>query len=275
MVKEIETFFRKYFPKRLENKNLYQNLLKGKKGIEIGGPSQIFSSKGILPFYDFVESLDGVNFSNETVWEGAINEGKNYKYGNRIGYQYVMDSVNLSGIDSNTYDFLLSCHSLEHIANPLKALNEWKRILKPEGYLLVILPHKDKTFDHIRPVTELQHIIADFKNDVGEDDQTHFNEVINLHDLKLDEGLANREHLIERVSNNYSNRCLHQHVFNARLVAELLDYAGLKILDLSVMYHNILSLSQKDKYDKQSNNVYFLKSNLLYSNPDYPSDFTN
>lgn len=275
MVKEIEIFFRKYFPKRLENRNVYQKLLKGKKGIEIGGPSNIFSTNGILPLYEFVDSLDGVNFSNETVWEGAISEGDNYKYGSKTGHQYVMDSVDLSSIDSCTYDFLLSCHSLEHIANPIKALNEWKRILKPEGYLLIILPHKDKTFDHLRPVTKLQHLIEDFQHDVGEDDETHFNEVINLHDLKLDDGLANKENLIERVSDNFSNRCLHQHVFNTRLVAELLDYSGLKILDLSLMYHNILSLSQKGKYEEQSNSAYFLKSNSLYSNPAYPSDFNN
>ena len=48
---------------------------KGLKGIEIGGPSSIFSLRGALPVYLFAEKVDGVNFSNKTIWEGKIKEG--------------------------------------------------------------------------------------------------------------------------------------------------------------------------------------------------------
>jgi hypothetical protein len=53
---------------------------KGLKGIEIGGPSNIFSIKGAMPVYLFAEKVDGVNFSNKTIWEGKIKEGENYNY---------------------------------------------------------------------------------------------------------------------------------------------------------------------------------------------------
>ena len=33
-----------------------------------------------------------------------------------------------------TYDVLLSSHTLEHIANPLRALSEWKRIVGDDGH---------------------------------------------------------------------------------------------------------------------------------------------
>ena len=41
---------------------------KGLKGIEIGGPSNIFSIRGAMPVYLFAEKVDGVNFSNKTIW---------------------------------------------------------------------------------------------------------------------------------------------------------------------------------------------------------------
>lgn len=53
---------------------------KGLKGIEIGGPSNIFSIKGAMPVYLFTAKVDGVNFSNKTIWEGKIKEGENYNY---------------------------------------------------------------------------------------------------------------------------------------------------------------------------------------------------
>ena len=71
-------------------------------------------------------------------------------------------------------------HCIEHIANPLKAISEWKRILKDNGLILLIVPHKDKTFDHNRPITSLSHLIEDMKTDVQEDDSTHLPEILEL-----------------------------------------------------------------------------------------------
>ena len=54
--------------------------LKDKRGIEIGGPSVFFKSGGYFPVYLFAKTIDGVNYSNQTVWEGQLNEGNNYNY---------------------------------------------------------------------------------------------------------------------------------------------------------------------------------------------------
>jgi len=53
---------------------------KNKEGIEIGGPSSMFSLRGHFPIYLFAKSFDGVNFNNETIWEGQISEGLNYPF---------------------------------------------------------------------------------------------------------------------------------------------------------------------------------------------------
>jgi SAM-dependent methyltransferase len=203
---------------------------KGLKGIEIGGPSNIFSIKGAMPVYLFADKVDGVNFSNKTIWEGKIKEGENYNYyKNLFGFQYIAEGSDLSLLKDNQFDFLLSSHSLEHIANPIKALNHWRRILKQRGRLVLILPDSSVTFDRKRPITKLEHMIEDYNNDVQEDDETHFKEVIDLHDMDLDKALGSKDILKERTIQNLSYRAVHHHVFNFELIKELLSYTGFDV----------------------------------------------
>ena len=55
-------------------------LFKNKKGLEVGGPSAFFHLKTPLPIYAWAQSMDGVNFSNSTLWEGALLQGVHYHY---------------------------------------------------------------------------------------------------------------------------------------------------------------------------------------------------
>jgi len=40
----------------------------------------------------------------------------------------------------NTMDYIVCNHRLEHLEDPIQALTEWKRISKPSGLLIVIVP---------------------------------------------------------------------------------------------------------------------------------------
>ena len=42
-----------------------------------------------------------------------------------------------------TYDAVHSSHCLEHMHDPAAALREWWALLKPGGYLVVVVPHED------------------------------------------------------------------------------------------------------------------------------------
>ncbi len=206
-------------------------LFESKKGIEIGGPSDIFKSKGQLPIYDLAESVDGCNFSEQTTWEGKIVEGKNYHYQQgKTGYQFICDGVDVPIIPKKQYDFVLSCNNLEHIANPLKAIQNWLTLLKEEGTIVLILPRKESNFDHQRPITSMDHLIEDFQKNTGEDDLTHFEEILQLHDLKLDPLAGNFENFKQRGLDNYNNRCLHHHVFDLELLDKICQYFKLQIL---------------------------------------------
>ena len=274
MLKKIEHTIRRFFPKRMKNHNRYLSALKGLNGLEVGGQSPIFKSNGFLPVYTVIKNVDGCNFNTTTVWEGNLKEGPgNYEYENKRGYQYIAEAINLNRIPDAKYDFVLSCHSIEHTANPIKALTEWKRVIKDDGYLVLIVPHKDQTFDHNRPVTTLEHLIKDYENNTREDDSTHFEEVIALHDISKDDGIGDMESLKARTADNFNNRCVHQHVFNTPLVIKLADHLGLKIHDVQHFNpFNIIVLLQKSIHQKADNSFYLDPKNIIYQNNKFPSD---
>lgn len=232
-----------------------EKLLADKCGIEIGGPSRVFSAKGNFPVYPIAGSLDNCNFSATTVWEGSIQEGTTFKFDrNRpAGLQHIVEATAMERFASASYDFVLASHVLEHIANPILALSEWKRLLKDRGVLVLLLPHKDKTFDHRRPVTTLEHLIADFKAGMTEDDLTHLPEILALHDLERDPEAGDAEAFKTRSLRNLQNRCLHHHVFDSRFAEKLIEYMGLEIRAIEeIQPHHILLVAQKPITSKRS-----------------------
>ena len=200
-------------------------------GLEVGGPSALFNFKSAFPIYLHAKMIDGVNFSNHTLWEGEIKQGNLYSYyKNKQGFQFIGEAANLKGVKDASYDFVLSCHSLEHVANPIKALKDWSRVLKQNGRLVLVLPDKEFTFDHNRPITSLAHLIEDYNNNIDESDTTHFDEVINLHDFTFDAFVQSKEELIQRTHLNIENRAVHHHVFNLDLIKEMLIYCGFEMI---------------------------------------------
>lgn len=217
-----------------------------KTGLEIGGPSRNFQR--FLPVYRLAERIDNCNFSAQTVWtESANREGEfHHTPGHSPGKEFYCEATDLNEIEDGEYDFVMSSHMLEHVANPIKALAEQLRVLKPGGHLAIFLPHKEGAFDHRRPTTTLAHMIEDYERNVGEDDMTHFTEIMALHDLSRDPGVSDPEEFRQRSLKNAENRCFHQHVFDTPSALQLIDYMGVKILFAAARRpSNILIVAQK------------------------------
>lgn len=53
------------------------------------------------------------------------------------------DAQYMKGVDDNIYDFVYSSHCLEHMVDPSVALQNWWRILKPGGHLVIVVPDED------------------------------------------------------------------------------------------------------------------------------------
>jgi SAM-dependent methyltransferase len=268
--------FRYFIPRHLACYERCMPFFQGKIGLEIGGPSGKFKWNGLLPIYTVADQIDNCNFSNNTTWEGCIKEGATFHYAKRRmpGNQYVAEATNLSNINSATYDFVLSSHTLEHIANPLQALSEWTRVLKEKGLLVLVIPHKDGTFDHKRPVTSLAHLIQDFEHQVTEADLAHLEEILRLHDLRVDTGEGDFESFKQRSKKNLENRCLHHHVFNTSLAVEVIQHIGLQILSVEAIKPNdIFIVAQKPARGQKVRNERFsdIATTSCWLSP-FPSD---
>jgi SAM-dependent methyltransferase len=53
------------------------------------------------------------------------------------------DATLMNGIQDNSFDWVHSSHCLEHLMFPTDGLVSWWRILKPGGFLLINVPHRD------------------------------------------------------------------------------------------------------------------------------------
>ena len=219
---------------QLFHTQLYQNKL----GIEIGGPSELFSN-----IYSVCKSCDGVNYSDRTVWW----EGQDaYQYNEKIlGKVCICDATDMSIVPDSNYDFLLSSNNLEHIANPIKALKEFQRVVKPGGYMLIIVPNKKYTFDHNRTFTNFKHILCDFESNVQENDLTHLTEIIEKHDYDMDRACGGKENFIKRAEHNFTNRCLHHHVFGKECLKQMFDYIGVRVIESTEVGSNFIILGEK------------------------------
>jgi hypothetical protein len=274
----LSAFYRRIRPFRAKSFSVCCDRLAGRKGVEIGGPSRIFSPRGIYPLYPVAASLDNVTFASRTIWEGELPGDREYHFdADKLpGKQFILDATDLSGIADGSYDFLLSSHVLEHLANPLRGLHEWQRIVKEGGALVIILPHKDGTFDHLRPVTTIQHMLEDYAQDRDEHDDSHVDETLRLHDLDYDDGVSDRGEFEQRLRNNAKERSLHHHVFSTLTAAQLFDCAGLQILSLeTVRPCHIVAVAIKAAHKGDDvNRPYLDPASPLYSRSPFRTDRT-
>jgi hypothetical protein len=193
------------------------NITNNKTGVEIGGPS---ISGDVL--YKNALTIDNIIFKKNTIWSNHTDE-YNY-YSNKKGKVIVNDAVNILHVYNECYDFVFSSHSLEHIANPLKAIKEWLRITKKGGYIIIIVPEKSCCFDHKRNYSTFSTLLSQYEKNVGEDDLSTLEEILMNHDLSMDPAAGNFVEFTKRSLDNVNNRCLHHYVYNDDLLMEICNY---------------------------------------------------
>jgi SAM-dependent methyltransferase len=214
--------------------------LQGVRALEIGGPTASFAAGGLLPVYEEFAAVDNVQWSDDTVWHGEQCRGDYTPDGQARGKVIIADDLDLPDVPDNSYGAVIQAHVIEHLANPLRAIAAWKRVLTADGVLLMIAPHKQGTFDHRREVTALDHIVADYERSTGEDDLTHLEETLALHDRSRDGEGGSQAEWEARRRDNFNTRLIHHHVFTARSLVEVLRAGGFQLDALEVRFpHDI------------------------------------
>lgn len=86
----------------------------------------------------------------------------------------------LSMFASRQMDFVYSSHLLEHMDDPAKTLKEWWRVIKPNGYLILYLPH-----DELYPKVGEDGANPDHKHNLNEQKITEWMKSIGHWDLEV------------------------------------------------------------------------------------------
>jgi len=63
------------------------------------------------------------------------------------------DAQKLDNVEDSSFDFLFSSHCLEHVRDPVEALTNWIRVIKPGGHLVISVPDEDLYEQGVWPST--------------------------------------------------------------------------------------------------------------------------
>jgi SAM-dependent methyltransferase len=130
----------------------------------------------------------------------------------------VTEAETLAGLPNESYDFVIANHVLEHMKNPLGALENWLRVLRRDGRLYVAVPDHINPIDRFRPVTPLEHMIEDYSGNT--DHNHHYREC-------AESAFHDKPEVLAYLPEHYRSRnyAIHFHVFDSGSFATLLSWA--------------------------------------------------
>ncbi len=188
-----------------------------------------------------------INVDNSEVYLGVSTD-----------VDYLSDATNLSFAADESMDFVCSSHLLEHLANPLKAITDWKRVIKKGGIIYAGVPDKRYTFDHRRERTPLGHLIDDYKKEVDQTDETHISEFIEKWDEERDG--CNREQFLENVKRKPESY-MHHHVWITDDVKEIFNYTNLRIVYGPILRSATIHIVGQKPGDHKNKNLFSFSQN--------------
>lgn len=121
-------------------------------GLEIGACNKptVPAHAGICHFADFRSAKDMIelwNLDSETVCH----------------VEYILDrSICITEQIKDSFDYIIACHVIEHVPDPIGYLQGLGKLLNPGGIIMLAVPDKRMTFDAHRPLTTIDHLLMDF-----------------------------------------------------------------------------------------------------------------
>lgn len=119
----------------------------------------------------------------------------------------------LAKVPAESQDFVIANHFLEHTEDPIGTIQTHLGKLKPGGVLFYAVPDKRFTFDFRRPVTPLEHMVADHEQGPERSRHEHFEEWTRLVPGQLHEGATEEEAAARAQELNDEDYSIHMHVW--------------------------------------------------------------
>lgn len=195
--------------------SLAKRYLKGGAGVEIGALHRPL----VVPSQAQVKYVDRLPTSELRLQYPELKECS------LVDVEIVDDGETLKKIKSDSLDFIIANHFLEHCESPIRAIETFLRVLKKGGILYLAVPDKRATFDAERPVTSLEHIAKDYKQGPEWSRKKHFYEWAVCVDKKIEKELLEK-HVEKLIRDRYS---IHFHVWTYLEIFELILYLKQKL----------------------------------------------
>jgi SAM-dependent methyltransferase len=136
--------------------DLARRYLRG-DGIEIGAlTAPLRTPPGVTVRY-----VDRFDRDELIAQEGASLRSAGVDPNAIVEVDFVEDAERLAGIPDRSVDFVIAIHVLEHLQDPIEALTNLVRVVRPGGQVLIVLPDPRLTFDRHRQRTTVEHVLVD------------------------------------------------------------------------------------------------------------------
>ena len=194
---------------KFKESELAHLLLDGLRGIEIGGSAHNPFGLNTLNV-DYCDRLDTPFKQAEISLCGEALKVDIVAYGDDLPFK------------DKTFDFVISSHTIEHIFDPIKAMKEWIRVVKPGGIIFTIAPITSFVPGETRPTTTIEELI-DRHNGVIKEDEI----IQRIADKNHDDNILGSE-IVNGIL--YDTKHGHWTVFDTDLFSEMCAYLGVKII---------------------------------------------
>jgi predicted SAM-dependent methyltransferase len=155
----------------------------------------------------------------------------------------------LKNVASNSQDFIIANHFIEHCEDPILALQNIFRVLKKTGVLYMAIPDKNFTFDVDRAKTSWEHLWMDHVQGPARSRRDHYFEWVSLVQKRIGliandtTNLEIQNRIDKLISENYS---IHFHVWDSNSFREfLLDIGNKTEIQFQINFQGIFP-SQKE-----------------------------
>jgi SAM-dependent methyltransferase len=109
-----------------------------------------------------------------------LAERNYFDAGAKIAFDFQSDIRDMVSIDDDSMDFIIGSHVIEHTPDPIGVLITAYCKLRFDGVLLLVVPDKEVTFDRLRSLTTLDHLLSDYLLPSRHRDFEHYIEFFRL-----------------------------------------------------------------------------------------------
>ncbi|MDQ3777659.1 MAG: methyltransferase domain-containing protein [Actinomycetota bacterium] len=133
--------------------------LNGLEGVEVGASAH----------NDY--GLDAINVDRYASMDTVFKEEEWKLCGRKRTVDVVAPGDQLPFAD-DSHDFVFASHVIEHFPDPIRALEEWLRVAR--RYVVLVVPHRDRTFDRDREVTPVEELVRRHEEGFSASEDAHW-----------------------------------------------------------------------------------------------------